>query len=138
MEQTVKVLTCAPDGTAQVLRVRESACSGDCHKCSGCGAAKQNMILTAVNPIGAKPGDTVVIRCDSGPVLAHAAVLYLMPLVLFIGGYLAGEHLWQMGPLVGGIGFVLAVGAVIAYDRLVVKKKKTEYTITGFEHGLGS
>ena len=45
MEQIVKVRRTNSDGTAQVIRIRESACSGDCHKCSGCGAAQQTMLL---------------------------------------------------------------------------------------------
>ena len=53
MEQLVRVRTCNPDGTAEVVCVRESACSGDCHKCSGCGAAKETILLEAQNPIGA-------------------------------------------------------------------------------------
>ena len=75
MEQIVRVQTCNPDGTAQVLHTRQSACSGDCHKCTGCGAVQENMLLTVHNPIGAEPGDMVVIRSESGPVLAAAAVL---------------------------------------------------------------
>ena len=49
MEQIVRVKETFPDGSATVLLVRESACSGDCHKCSGCGAAKETMIFTARN-----------------------------------------------------------------------------------------
>ena len=57
MEQIVRVKETFPDGSATVLLVRESACSGDCHKCSGCGAAKETMIFTAKNAIGAGPSD---------------------------------------------------------------------------------
>ena len=87
MEQLVRVQKLNPDGTAQVLHIRKSACSGDCHKCSGCGAVEQNMLLTAANPLGAQPGQVVTIRTESGPVLKAAAVLYLLPLVLFFIGY---------------------------------------------------
>ena len=75
MEQLVRIKSIRDDGTAQVIRVRESACSGDCHKCSGCGAAQQTMIFEAVNAIGAKPGELVTVEAKSGPVLAAAAVL---------------------------------------------------------------
>ena len=46
------------------------------------------MVFTARNPIGARPGDMVTVESATGPVLKAAAVLYLMPLVLFIAGYL--------------------------------------------------
>lgn len=131
MQQQVKVLTCNPDGTAQVILLRQSACSGDCHKCSGCGAAEQTMIFTAQNPRGAKPGDLVTVESASGPVLKAAAVLYMLPLALFIGGYLLGMQ-WKLGGLIGLIAFVLGIGLAVAYDRLVMKKKNTVYTIVGW------
>ena len=88
MEQIVRVHRLHPDGRAEVFLVRESACSGDCHKCSGCGAQQQTLQLTAENPIGARPGETVRLHSSTAAVLKAAAVVYLLPLVLFIGGYL--------------------------------------------------
>ena len=38
MQQQVQVSRVFPDGDCEVFVRRESACSGDCHKCSGCGA----------------------------------------------------------------------------------------------------
>ena len=133
MQQLVKVLTCNPDGTAHVMLVRQSACSGDCHKCSVCGAVEQKMLLTARNPIGAKPGDLVNIESASGPVLRGAAILYLLPLVLFILAYLWGMQ-WHLGGLTGFVAFALGIGAAIVYDRFVVKKENTVYTIVGYGH----
>ncbi len=132
MEQTVKIVKCNTDGTARVVHIRESACSGDCHKCAGCGAVKQTMYLTAQNPIGAKVGDVVNIHSQSAPVLAAAALLYLLPLVLFLAGYLLGHMLWAAGIWTGLAGFALAVAAAVIYDRRVLKKRETVYTITGY------
>ena len=132
MEQLVRVREVFEDGTALVIHVRESACSGDCHKCSGCGAAKEAIVLVADNTIGAAVGDFVKISSDSAPVLRGAAVLYMMPLVLFFLGYALGAVLWGMGALVGCLAFVLGIALVIAYDRLVAAKNQTVYTITGF------
>ena len=131
MEQLVRVKEAHTDGTATVLIIRESACSGDCHKCSGCGAAKETLLLTALNPIRAGKGDLVVVESESGPVLKAAAVLYVMPLVLFFLGYALGEKL-GFGTLAGCLGFVLGVVLVIAYDRWFAKKVDTVYTITGY------
>ena len=135
MEQVVRVQKCEPDGTAQVLHIRQSACSGDCHQCAGCGAVQEKMLLTVRNPIGAQPGDVVVIRSDSGPVLAAAAILYLLPLVLFFIGYGAFAALGGNGALGGCLAFVLGLVGAKLYDRLVVKKKKTVYTIVGYKRG---
>ncbi len=132
MEQRVKIQSCGPDGTALVYCIRESACSGDCHHCSGCGAVQQTMVFTARNPIGAKPGDLVVVSSKSGPVLAGAAVLYVLPLLLFFVGYLAGVLLWQKGALTGLAAFAAGIALTVLYDRKVARKQKTEYTITGY------
>ena len=132
MEQLVRVRKINEDGTAQVVHIRESACSGDCHKCSRCGAVKQAMLIDAYNPIGAQPGDMVQIRSETGPVLMGAMVLYIVPLVLFIAGYLLGDAWWGMGPLMGALSFALGLGIAALYDRLVAKKQKTVYTIVRF------
>lgn len=132
MEQLVRVKAVYENGTAQVICIRESACSGDCHKCSGCGAAKEAVVLTADNPIGAKRGDLVKVESDSGPVLKAAVVLYLIPLVLFFLGYWLGSVLGLPPALIACLGFVLGGGIVVAYDRLVVKRANLNYTITAF------
>lgn len=132
MEQLVRVITCDDDGTAKVLHIRESACSGDCHKCSGCGAVQQKLMITAENPIHAQPGQMVTVRSSTGPVLAAAAILYILPLVLFFVGYLVFAAVWSLGALGGCLGFVLGIVLATVYDRLVAKKRKTVYTITGF------
>ena len=132
MEQLVRVREIHNDGTADVIHVRESACSGDCHKCSGCGAARETVIFTAGNPIGARPGDLVKVESSTAPVLKAAVVLYVLPLLLFFLGYWLGTLPGSFGALGGGLGFVLGLGIVVAYDRLVVNKADLRYTITAF------
>lgn len=132
MEQIVRVHRLCGGGRAQIIHVRESACSGDCHKCSGCGAAKETMILEADNPIGAQPGDFVVLASDTKSVMTAAVVVYLIPMVLFFLGYALGAALNISGAALGGLGFVLGLGAAVALDRNRAKKNQTVYTITGF------
>ena len=132
MEQMVRVKETFPDGTASVLLIRESACSGDCHKCSGCGAAKETMVFTARNAIGAGKGDLVKVESATGPVMKAAVVLYVIPLVLFFLGYYLGTLPGNFGALGGCLGFVLGIAIVILYDRKVVKKADLGYTITAY------
>ena len=130
MEQIVRVREAHSDGTATVFLRRESACSGDCHKCSGCGAAKEVMIFRARNPIGARRGDLVVIESRTGAVMKAAAVFYVLPLVLFFAGFMLGQF-WDLGALFGGLGFLGAIALAVVYDRRIAKKEEV-HTITGY------
>ena len=132
MEQIVRVKETYDNGTALVIHIRESACSGDCHKCSGCGAAKEAVLFTADNPIRARKGDLVKVESETGPVLKAATVLYVIPLVLFFLGYYLGTLIGNFGALVACLGFVLGMVLVVVYDRKVVKKSNLGYTITAF------
>lgn len=140
MEQLVRVREVYDNGTAQVICIRESACSGDCHKCSGCGAAKEAILVTADNPIGAQVGDLVNVRSETAPVLKAAMVLYVLPLVLFFAGYALGEALGISGAAAGCLAFLLSIVLIVLYDRRMAKKDRTIYTITGFaaDHLPGS
>lgn len=132
MEQLVRVKETFENGTATVLLVRESACSGDCHKCSGCGAAKETMIFEAANPIQAQKGDLVKVESATGPVMKAAVVLYVIPLVLFFLGYYLGSLMGNFGVPVSCLGFALGIAIVVVYDRKVVKTDNLGYTITAF------
>ena len=135
MEQQVRVQKILDDGTAQVVLSRQNACSGDCHKCSGCGAVGQTLTVVAQNPIGACVGDGVIIRSKTAPVMKGALVLYILPLLLFFLGYALGAALHWNGVLAGGLGFVLgvvAIAGVVVYDRRVSAKENNVYTIVGY------
>ena len=130
MEQIVRVKEAHTDGTATVFLQRESACSGDCHKCSGCGAAKEVMIFRVQNPIGAGRGDLVVIESKTGPVMKAVGVFYVLPLLLFFAGFALGSF-WGREILFACLGFILAIAASVLYDRKIAKKEEV-HTITGY------
>ena len=137
MEQIVRVHRLREDGRADIILVRESACSGDCHKCSGCGAQKETMIVTADNPIRAEVGDFVTLTSDTSTVMKAVVAVYLVPLVLFFAGFALGTALGWGGPLVGGLGFVLGLVFAVWFDRRTAKTGETVYTITGYAPGQG-
>lgn len=131
MEQTVRVSRLLSDDMAEVIRVRQSACSGDCHQCAGCGAARETLVLQARNLIDAQPGELVVIESGSSSVLKAAAVLYILPLILFLLGYLLGAQLWGSGIWMGLAAGLLSLIPIWLCDRHLAKKK-TVYCITAF------
>ena len=120
-----------PDGRAALLVARESACSGECHKCGGCGAAEQTLRVTAQNPVGARRGDIVWLETRSAAVLRGAATLYLLPLALFLAGYLAAYSLGAWAAAVGAAGFALGLIPAFVRDRRL-KKRPPDHVITGF------
>ena len=137
MEQIVRVRQTFENGSAQVLHIRQSACSGDCHKCSGCGAQKETMIVTADNPIRAEVGDFVTLTSDTASVMKAVVAVYLVPLVMFFAGFALGMTLGWGGPLVGGLGFLLGLAFAVWFDRRTAKKGETVYTISGYAPGQG-
>ena len=132
MQQQVQVARVFPDGDCEVFVRRESACSGDCHKCSGCGAQAQQVFVRARNAIGAKPGDRVIVSSENAQVLPAMLVVYILPLALLLAGYFAGLALSVRPGIPALIGFVLGVAAFVAYDRLVAKRRGVRYVVTAF------
>ena len=137
MEQIVRVHRQRSDGRVDVILVRESACAGDCHKWSGCGAQKETMIVPAENPIRAEVGDFVTMTSDTASVMKAVVAVYLIPLVLVCTGDARGHRLGLSGGLMGGLGFVLGVAFAVWFDRHTAKKGETVYTITGYAPGQG-
>ena len=111
---------------------RESACSGDCHKCSGCGAQAQQVFVRAENAIGAQPGDKVIVTSQTRQVLPAIFVVYILPLVLMLLGYFAGLALKLSAGVLACAGFALGVAAIVAYDRLIARRRGVTYVVTAF------
>lgn len=132
MQQRVQVAKVFPDGYAEVFVQRESACSGDCHKCSGCGAAKQQVFVRARNAIGARPGDRVIVTSDDRQILPAMLVVYILPLVLLLVGYFAGLGLGILPGIPAAAGFALGIVIMILYNRHVQEKKPVTFVITGY------
>ncbi len=118
-------------GTRAVVSVvRESACSGDCHHCAGCGGVTQTLQISADNPIGAVPGDRVYIESSTGVVLWAAVLVYMAPILGFFAGYAAGV-LWGAVGLLGTAGFLLGWIPALIYNRRVAKRPP-DYTVVAF------
>jgi positive regulator of sigma E activity len=79
-------------------------------------AAHERVTVTAENLVGAKPGDKVVIEAASRSVFSAVALVYVLPVVLFFGGYFAGE-VWNAGTLFGAVGFFLGLAVAVLVSR---------------------
>ena len=132
MRQLVQVRRLIDGTHAEIFLQRQSACSGDCHKCAGCGAAQETVQAVAINTIGARPGDLVYVEAENRQIFAAIAAVYAIPLVLFFVGYFAAQALGWMPALTGGILFAAGIAGAVLYNRHVEKSSPVIYRICGF------
>ena len=80
------------DRTALVQTKRSEACEG-CSSKGSCHTKENDMEVEAVNQIGAKVGDDVMIQIQTRPFLKATFLLYLFPILCMIFGAVLGEKL---------------------------------------------
>jgi sigma-E factor negative regulatory protein RseC len=75
-----------------VKTLRSGACDSCSSKaaCHSMGGGKE-MEVAAVNPIGARVGDRVLLKMDTGPFLKGTFLVYLFPILLLVAGAAVGE-----------------------------------------------
>ena len=134
MKQKVMVLSISGN-MARVSYRRPTACHGDCSKCAGgCGsmAAKEEIIVSAENLIGAKTGDSVYIEGETKKVAWAIVLVYVIPVVLFLTGYFLGQK-WGCGNLIGVLGFFLGLAlAVLESRRQKERGQEIRYQIVSY------
>ena len=79
-------------------------------------AAKEEIIVSAENLIGAKTGDSVYIEGETKKVAWASVLVYVIPVVLFLTGYFWGQ-LWGCGNLIGVLGFFLGRALAVLESR---------------------
>lgn len=131
MQQTATVMKLLPGNKAELQVHRTTACGHDCSKCGGCGEMVTKPIrVIATNSIGADVGDSVVIIGSTKQVLGLAAVVYIVPFVLFFALYAVAVAVSLPIPeLWACIGFFIGIlGAVWVNKRQ--KNAQPVYTIS--------
>lgn len=127
---------------AKVQMTRMAACSGRHDNCPWNALIenipKEEFLVEAKNPLGAKPGYKVEVEISSKGFYRALFLIYILPLAGLLVGYLSGLMIATLFGLsnYGGIsrGIFTAVGLVISL--LVIKKADKsyhpDYTITRF------
>lgn len=135
MTQNATVKRVTGDGWAEIEVHRVSACAHNCAECGG-GCAELTrtgpVTVLARNTLGARPGEQVVVESSTKSILGFAAVVYLLPLVLFFAGYLAASALGAgegaaLGT--GGVCFLLAGVIAVAVDRRSQRRSRELFSI---------
>jgi sigma-E factor negative regulatory protein RseC len=130
MQQKAIVKELLPNGGAVIAVERRSACSGDCDSCHGCAHQTEIVMVTAHNDACAKPGDTVQVESATGRVLRLALLLYIMPMILMIGGYLLpfAQGNWKV--LTAFLGLGVGIGICVLYSSYMKRKNDMTFHIT--------
>lgn len=113
----------------EVTVVRRSACAHDCEHCAGCGAQTANVTVRAQCPFAVALGDKVELYSDNR-VLGYAALVYLVPLVLFFVGYCCPTGVTEtVRYLCAGGGFALGIVLAVVCDRLLRRSRAVLHQI---------
>lgn len=130
MENRGFVLKAVDDSVVIVLK-RSSACGGNCKSCAGC--ENTPFTFTIKNDIGAKPGDFVAVKVKEGQMIKFAAMIYLIPLVMFLIGIISGISIFKsfdivnyelLGFLLGLLFLLLSVIILRVIDKRPENKKE--------------
>lgn len=98
------------DGVARVaMDASQHAQCGSCGTCKSSAGGKQ-MLLDAAAPPGLRAADDVTVEISQPGPARSAALLLLVPLLLFVGGVTLGEWLRGREILPGGSGMSALAG----------------------------
>ncbi|MEG1988072.1 MAG: SoxR reducing system RseC family protein [Oscillibacter sp.] len=116
---------------AEISVPRKSACGHDCEECAGCGVSGVAVHAKAQNPVGARPGQKVVVESSTRKMLGIVALVYITPVVLFFLGYfLPGPQIaTALRYTIAGLGFVLGIVFAVLYDRRLRRAGGLSFTI---------
>ena len=79
------------EGQVATVAVRRHA---SCERCGVCKfGSSSSMLVVASNEIGAQVGDSVIMELKSSTVLAASAIVYAIPLLLMVIGFLVGPRI---------------------------------------------
>ena len=118
------VLAATEDGRATVRMTRSSACA-ECGMCHGLGHATRDLLLSAQNQPGARPGDLVRVQVPELGVVKAASWAYGVPTIGAVVGGILGWQVFsalgastESGAALGGVaGLAGGYFAVSRFDR---------------------
>ena len=94
---------------AEISVPRKSACGHDCEECAGCGVTGAAVHARASNPIGARPGQKVVVESSTKNMLVLCLAGYVI--MSLLTDSVAAQY------AVAAAGFAAGIVFAIFYDR---------------------
>lgn len=122
MKQYARVISKFNSDQVKVMVQKHSACG----KCGKCGS-DDNLVLVLDNTLDAELGDVVTIEMKGSNILGAALMVYFLPLVALLVGYIGGSYLGLETEAtkiaLGGILFALSFLGVRKFGQ----NKKADY-----------
>lgn len=124
------------DTTGNMAKVKLTR-HGECNNCGMC-PGENYLVLDVNNELGAKPGQHVNIEVQETNMLKAAFIVYMIPLVLTLLGYILGVRLAsvfvlpvkEFGTGTALAAFVIAVFYIKVYDKATNSNRKMQPVIT--------
>ncbi len=131
MTQNAIVIKLLSDTMAEVVVTRQTACGHSCSSCESC--VYQSEIRTvARNTIHAAPGQHVIIASQTSSVFKAVFLVYVLPLVLFLSGYLFAYRLGaaeNICILISFLALILSAAIIIIIHNRFSVKQEIQYEI---------
>jgi len=139
MVQNAIVKRVISETVAEVSLLRQMECGLHCDSsaCAGCSQKpKEDILALASNSIGAKPGDFVEVEPASGHNISTSVIVFFLPCVTLVLGYILGQSLLNLGELaaMGTAALGLAAGFIPAFliNRSIQRSAAPEFNILKF------
>jgi len=118
------IITKIDSNIAWITTTKTSACESCAAKgsCTALGGGKE-MEVEAINNVGAKVGQRVVINFETSPLLKATFLLYMFPVLCMLVGALIGDSMASFLNLDGSILSVIAGFLFFGLSILFVKSK---------------
>ena len=133
MVQTAVVKRIVSPGVAEVSLMRQLECGLNCKSCEGCPQKPKDEIMAlAENTAGAAVGDVVEVESTSGNAIGIAALVYQVPCITLILGYLLGSRLGLgegLCVLAAFAGLIVGFFPALLLNRILAKRDKPEFMI---------
>lgn len=121
-----------------------------CRNCGGCLTTENpenEMLIPMPEGTRVKPGDRVKIFMESSVFLRAAFLVYLVPILFFLAGYVVGDMFFglfgmessgEAGGVVGGLFFLfLSFLSVRLFDRRLAASRRYQLRVMEFEEKSG-
>ena len=130
MTQIATVEEIIDDTHARIAVPRKTACGHDCEECAGCGVTGMVVRAVAENRVGARIGDKVVVESSTKTALGIVLLVYMVPVVLFLAGYLLTFSLPAVARYAIAVAaFCLGLLPAVRYDRKMRQNGGLTFTI---------